>query len=229
MMKRLVLALLAGLVLATPAARAADGMDPAPARESAAAVDAGLHYPAHPAGCGRVGRRGRSESRPCRCAPFSRSPRGYNEGDKSPSSRGRSISSMSKRSATMDRSASRCTNTSYNTAVALNALAATKNPKYEAVIVERTKFPHSSSDRRGGGLQAGSTATTAGSATAVTSGPTCRTYTSRSRDSRPRRPTPKDPVWQKALVFVNRMPEPQREQRPEVGGRAMGGSSTSPG
>ncbi len=48
----------------------------------------------------------------------------------------------------------------------------------------RPEVPPPASGRRGGGLQAGPSATTAASATAAASGPTCRTSTSCSRDSR---------------------------------------------
>ena len=44
MIKTLLMALLAGFVLATPAARSADGMDPALREKARRAVDAGLHY-----------------------------------------------------------------------------------------------------------------------------------------------------------------------------------------
>ena len=71
--------------------------------------------------------------------------------------------------------------TAYNTAVAINALVATENPKYEAGDRGCAQLPDHAPDRRRRRLQARPPPTTAASATAATSGPTCRTSTSRSK------------------------------------------------
>jgi squalene-hopene/tetraprenyl-beta-curcumene cyclase len=93
--------------------------------------------------------------------------------------------------------------TAYNTAVALNALAATKNPKYDAVIAGARKYllSHQADEDEGykpdhafyGGIgYGGGERPDMSNVYIVLEG-----LKATSTD-------PKDPVWQKALVFVNR-------------------------
>jgi squalene-hopene/tetraprenyl-beta-curcumene cyclase len=93
--------------------------------------------------------------------------------------------------------------TAYNTAVALNALAATKNPKYDAAIAAGRKFllHHQADEDEGykpdhpfyGGIgYGGGERPDMSNVYMVLEG-----LKATSTD-------PKDPVWQKALVFVSR-------------------------
>jgi len=198
-MKNLLLALLAGLVLATPAA-AADDMDPALREKARRAVDAGLHYlRGQQAADGAVARSVGITALSLRA--FLESHRGYNENDGPFISRQVDflLSKVNK-----DGSISESLqNTSYNTAVALTALAATKNPKYDAVIAAGRNFliQHQIDEKEGykqdhryyGGIGYGGDERPDMSNVYVA----LEGLKAASTD-------PKDPVWQKALVFVNR-------------------------
>ncbi len=200
MMKRLVLASLAVLVLATPAARAAEGMDPALREKARRAVDAGLHYlRGQQAADGSVARSVGITALSLRA--FLESHRGYNEGD------GAFITNqvqylLSKANADGSISES-MQNRSYNTAVALNALAATKNPKYDAVMATARKFliAHQIDEGEGykqdhryyGGIGYGGDER-----------PDMSNVYLAVEGLKAASTDPKDPVWQKALVFVNR-------------------------
>ena len=200
MMKNLLLALLAGLVLATPAARAADGMDPALREKARRAVDAGLHYLRdQQASDGSVARSVGITALSLRA--FLESHRGYNENDGAFITRQIDflLSKVNK-----DGSISESLqNTSYNTAVAMTALAATKNPKYDSVIAAARKFliQHQIDEEDGykqdhryyGGIGYGGDERPDMSNVYIA----LEGLKAASTD-------PKDPVWQKALVFVNR-------------------------
>lgn len=93
--------------------------------------------------------------------------------------------------------------TAYNTAVALNALAATKNPKYDGIIAAGRKFllKHQIDEEEGykpdhryyGGLGYGGDER-----------PDLSNVYIALEGLKAAATDPKDPVWQKALMFVNR-------------------------
>ena len=200
MMKKILFALLAGLVLATPAVRAADGMDPALREKARRAVDAGLHYlRGQQAPDGSVARSVGITALSLRA--FLESHRGYSESDGAFITRQIDflLSKVNK-----DGSISESLqNTSYNTAVAMKALAATKNPKYDAVIAGARDFliQHQIDEADGykqdhryyGGIGYGGDERPDMSNVYIA----LEGLKAASTD-------PKDPVWQKALVFVNR-------------------------
>jgi squalene-hopene/tetraprenyl-beta-curcumene cyclase len=148
MMKRLFLALLTGLVLVAPAARAADGMDPALREKARRAVDAGLHYlRGQQAADGSVARSVGITALSLRA--FLESHRGYSESDGAFVTRQvEYLLSKVNKDGSISESLQ---NTSYNTAVAVNALVATKNPKYDAVVAGARKFliAHQIDEREG--------------------------------------------------------------------------------
>jgi len=200
MMKRILLALVAGVALATPAAHAADGMDPALREKARRAVDAGLHYlRGQQAADGSVARSVGITALSLRA--FLESHRGYNEGD-GPFITRQVDFLMSKINGDGSISES-LQNRSYNTAVALNALAATKNPKYEAVMSAARKFliHHQIDEEEGykqdhryyGGIGYGGDER-----------PDMSNVYLALEGLKAASTDPKDPVWQKALVFVNR-------------------------
>ena len=199
MIKTLV-ALLTSAVLASSAACAADAMDPALREKARRAVDAGLHYlRGQQAADGSVARSVGITALSLRA--FLESHRGYNEGDgafitrqvdfilthvKSDGSIGESLQ-----------------NASYNTAVAMTALVATKNPKHEAAITGARKFliSHQIDEKDGykpdhryyGGIGYGGDER-----------PDLSNVYLALEGLKAAATDPKDPVWQKALVFVNR-------------------------
>lgn len=200
MIKSIVLTTLAALSLVAPASRAADAMDPALREKARRAVDAGLHYlrgqqAENGSVAGSVGITALS------LRAFLESHRGYNEGDGPFITRQVDfIVSKVKDDGSISDSLQ---NLSYNTAVALNALAATKNPKYDAILAGGRKFLAGHQIDEGEGYK-----------------PDHRYYggVGYGGDERPDMSNlylaleglkaastdPKDPVWQKALVFVNR-------------------------
>jgi squalene-hopene/tetraprenyl-beta-curcumene cyclase len=200
MMKKLVFTLLMGCVLATPAVRAADGMDPALRERARRAVDAGLNYlRGQQAADGSVARSVGITALSLRA--FLESHRGYNEGDGAFITRQvEYVLSKVKSDGSISESLQ---NTSYNTAVALNALAATKNPKYDAVMAGGRKFliNHQIDEKEGykpdhryyGGIGYGGDERPDMSNVYIA----LEGLKAASAD-------PKDPVWQKALTFVNR-------------------------
>ena len=132
---------------------------------------------------------------------FLESHRGYNEGDGAFITRQvEFLLSKAKDDGSISESLQ---NTSYNTAVALAALAATKNPKYEGVRSAARKFliNHQIDEQEGykkdhryyGGIGYGGDERPDMSNVYVA----LEGLKAASTD-------PKDPVWQKALVFVNR-------------------------
>jgi len=201
MNRRHLLALLpACVVLASPSARAANAMDPELRERARRAVDAGLNYlRSQQAADGSVARSVGITALSLRA--FLESHRGYNEGD------GAFITNqvgflLSK--ARSDGSISESLqNTSYNTAVAMVALAATKNPKYGSVIAAAQKFlvNHQIDEGEGykrdhryyGGIGYGGDER-----------PDMSNVYLAVEGLKATSMDPKDPVWQKALVFVNR-------------------------
>ena len=193
MMKRLLLALLvslAGLVLATPAVRAADGMDPALREKAQRAIDGGLHYlRGQQAPDGSVLKSVGITALSLRA--FLESHRGYTESDGAFITRQVDfLLSKVKSDGSISESLQ---NTSLQHRRRVDRARRDEEPEVRRGHRGRAKVPDPASDRRGRRLQAGPSAITAGSATAETSGPTCPTCTSRWRASRPRRPTPRIP------------------------------------
>jgi squalene-hopene/tetraprenyl-beta-curcumene cyclase len=200
MTKALLLLALSAFVSIMPVAQAAEGLDPALREKARRAVDAGLHYlRAQQAVDGSVARSVGITSLSLRA--FLESHRGYNEGDGSFITRQVDFI-LSK--ANSDGSISESLqNTSYNTAVALNALVATKNPKYETTIAAARKFllQHQIDEKEGykqdhrfyGGLGYGGDERPDMSNVYIA----LEGLKAASTD-------PKDPVWQKAVMFVNR-------------------------
>ncbi len=175
-------------------------MDPQLREKARRAVDAGLHYLRSQQGeDGSVARSVGITALSLRA--FLESHRGYNEGD-GPFITKQVDFLLSK--VNDDGSISESLqNRSYNTAVALNALTATKNPKYEPVVAGARKFLTGHQIDEGEGYK-----------------PEHRYYggVGYGGDERPDMSNlylaleglksastdPKDPVWEKALVFVNR-------------------------
>ena len=199
-MKRLVLAALAGLLLSAPAARAVDNMDPQLREKARRAVDAGLHYlRGQQAENGSMMNSVGVTSLSLRA--FLESHRGYNESD-GPFVTRQVDYLLSK----VNPDGSICEslqNRAYNTAVALNALAATKNPKYAAAIANGQKFltGHQIDESEGykpdhryyGGVGYGGDER-----------PDLSNLYIALEGLKAAATDPKDPVWQKALVFVSR-------------------------
>ena len=136
-MKRLALLAAALAFVVTPVTHAADPMDPQLKEKARRAIDAGLHYlrgaqAENGSMSGSVGITALS------LRAFLESHRGYNEAD------GAFVTKqvdfiLSK----VNDDGSICEtlqNRSYNTAVALTALAATKNPKYAGTITNAQKY-----------------------------------------------------------------------------------------
>ena len=138
MMKKILLASLAGLMLAAPSAHAADAMDPQLREKARRAVDGGLHYlRGQQAENGSVMNSVGITALSLRA--FLESHRGYNEGD-GPFITRQVEYILGKKNDDGSISES-LQNRSYNTAVVLNALAATKNPKYEPIrVTSETEF-----------------------------------------------------------------------------------------
>ena len=199
-MKRHFLALLTCVVLATPAAHAADGMDPALRESARRAVDAGLNYlRAQQAADGSVARSVGITALSLRA--FLESHRGYNESDGAFITRQvEFLLSKAKGNGSISESLQ---NTSYNTAVAVIALVATKNPKYDAVISSARKFliQHQIDEKEGykqdhryyGGIGYGGDER-----------PDMSNVYLALEGLKAASTDPKDSVWQKALVFVSR-------------------------
>jgi squalene-hopene/tetraprenyl-beta-curcumene cyclase len=200
MKRRHLLAAPACLILAAPAAHAADAMDPALRRRAVRAVAGGLHYLRgqqapdgsllKSVGITALALRG-----------FLESPEKYTEAD------GPFITRQVEyllANVKPDGSISgSLQSTAYNTAVALNALAATKNPKYDAVIAGARKYllAHQADEGEGykpdhpfyGGIgYGGGERPDLSNVYIVLEG-----LKATATDS-------KDPVWQKALQFVSR-------------------------
>jgi hypothetical protein len=145
MMKRLVLAACASLVLAPSATYAAEAtMDPQLREKARRAVDAGLHYlRGQQAADGSVARSVGVTALSLRA--FLESHRGYNESD-GPFITRQVEFVLSKVQSDGSISES-LQNTAYNTAVSMNALACNEEPEVRKRHVGRTKVPDQPSDR----------------------------------------------------------------------------------
>jgi squalene-hopene/tetraprenyl-beta-curcumene cyclase len=200
MKRRHLLAAPAGLVLAAPRARAAEGMDPQLRRRAVRAVAGGLHYlRGQQAPDGSLLRSVGITALALRA--FLESPEKYRESDGPFITRPVDYLLANVRpdgsiSASLQ-------STAYNTAVAINALAATRNPKYEPVIAGARQFliTHQADEGEGykpehpfyGGIgYGGGERPDLSNVYIVLEG-----LKAAATD-------PKDPVWQKALQFVNR-------------------------
>ncbi len=198
--RRHLLALSACAALALPAAHAADGMDPALREKARRAVDAGLNYlRTQQAPDGSVARSVGITALSLRA--FLESHRGYNEGDGAfITNQVAFVLSKARPDGAISESLQ---NLSYNTAVSMNALAATKNPKYADVIGRAQKFlighqidegeGYKSDHRYYGGIGYGGDER-----------PDMSNVYLAIEALKGTAADPKDPVWQKALTFVNR-------------------------
>jgi squalene-hopene/tetraprenyl-beta-curcumene cyclase len=200
MMRKVLLATVAGLMLATTPAHSADKMDPQLREKARRAVDGGLHYlRGQQAENGSVMNSVGITALSLRA--FLEAHRGYNEGD-GPFITRQVDFILSK--ANDDGSISETLqNRSYNTAVVLNGLAATKNPKYEPVIAAGRKYliGHQIDEGEGytpehryyGGLGYGGDER-----------PDMSNLYIALEGLKAAATDPKDPVWEKAMVFVSR-------------------------
>jgi len=200
MKRRHVLPLLACGAITIPAARAAEGMDPQLRRRVVRAIAGGLHYlRGQQAPDGSVFK---SVGITALCLrAFLESPEKYSEADGAFITR--QVDFLVANARPDGSISSTLQSTAYNTAVALNALAATKNPKYDAVLAAGRKFlaTHQVDEEEGykpdhpfyGGIGYGGGERPDLSNLYVT----LEGLKAAATD-------PKDPVWQKALTFVNR-------------------------
>jgi squalene-hopene/tetraprenyl-beta-curcumene cyclase len=202
MSARPILALLTCLVLATPAAHAADAqhLDPQLRERARRAVDAGLHYlRGQQAADGAVAKSVGITALSLRA--FLESHRGYSEGDGAFITR--QVDFLLSKVNPDGSISESLQNRAYNTAVTLNALAATKNKKYDAVMGRARKFltDHQIDEADGykkdhryyGGIGYGGDER-----------PDMSNVYLALEGLKAASTDPKDPVWQKALVFVSR-------------------------
>jgi squalene-hopene/tetraprenyl-beta-curcumene cyclase len=200
-MKRLVLALLAGLALAAGAAQPADDMNPQTRAKTQKSLDAGIKFlKSKQAPNGAVANSVGLTSLFVRA--ILENPSGVADADKPAIERAAAFIASK---ANPDGSIVEIKHDeSYNTAVAITALSLTKDPKYAPLIASGQKFiaKHQVSEDRGflpvdnwyGGLGYGGDERPDLSNTYIA----LESLRKTSYD-------PKDPVWQKALIFVNRM------------------------
>jgi len=200
-MNRLILALLTGLVLAAPVYGAADDMNSQTRAKAQQAVDAGLTFlKSRQAANGSVGNSVGLTSLTLRA--ILENPRGVTAADKPAIER---YAAFIASKANPDGSICEIQHDqSYNTAVAITALAATKDPKYAPIIANGQKYitKHQVGEDRGfmpvdnwyGGLGYGGDER-----------PDISNLYIALESLRATSLDPKDPVWQKALIFVNRM------------------------
>lgn len=200
MMKSIVLATLSALSLVAPASHAADPMDPALREKARRAVDAGLHYlRGQQAEDGSVAKSVGITALSLRA--FLESHRGYNEGDGPFITRQvEYIVSKVNDDGSISESLQ---NRSYNTAVVLNALGATKNPKYEPIVAGGRKFLVGHQIDEGEGYKADHRYY-GGVGYGGDERPDMSNLYLALEGLKAASTDPKDPVWQKALVFVNR-------------------------
>ena len=201
MTKKFLLALLTGLALTAPAYGAADDMNPQTRAKAQQAVDAGLKFlKSKQAANGSVGNSVGLTALSLRA--ILENPRGVADADKAAIER---YAAFIASKANPDGSIVEIKHDeSYNTAVAITALAATKDPKYAQVIANGQKYitKHQVGEDRGfmpvdnwyGGLGYGGDER-----------PDMSNLYIALESLRATSLDPKDPVWQKALIFVNRM------------------------
>ncbi len=199
-MKKLALLALAATLAIAPAAQAADQMDPALKEKARRSIDAGLHYlRGQQAENGSLS--GSVGITALALRGFLESHRGYNEGDGPFVTR--PVEFLLSKVNDDGSISESLQNRSYNTAVSLVALAATKNPKYQAAIANGQKFltGHQIDESEGykqdhryyGGVGYGGDER-----------PDLSNLYLAIEGLKASATDPKDPVWQKALVFVNR-------------------------
>lgn len=200
MNRRHVLAASACVAMSTPSVRAAEAMDPQLRRRAVRAIAGGLHYlRGQQAADGSVLKSVGITALALRA--FLESPEKYNEADGAFITR--QVEYLVANARPDGSISSTLQATAYNTAVALNALTSTKNPKYDAVIAAGRKFllNHQVDEDEGykpdhpyyGGIgYGGGERPDLSNVYIVLEG-----LKAASTD-------PKDPVWQKALQFVNR-------------------------
>ena len=200
MKRRHLLVLPACAVLAAPSVHAADAMDPELRRKAKRAVAGGLHYlRGQQAPDGSVLKSVGITALALRA--FLESPEKYNEADGAFITR--QVDYLLANAKSDGSISASLQSTAYNTAVAMSALAATKNPKHDAVIAAARKFliGHQIDEEEGyktdhvyyGGIGYG------GGERPDLSNLYMSLEGLKSTSS-----DPKDPVWQKALTFVNR-------------------------
>lgn len=200
MKRRYVLALSASGLLAIPAAHAADSMDPQLKRRARRAVAGGLHYlRGQQAPDGSLLRSVGITALALRA--FLESPEAYNEADGAFITR--QIDYLVANAKPDGSISASLQSTAYNTAVALAALAATRNPKYDAVIAAARKFLTTHQVDEGDGYKPdhpyyGGIGYGGGERPDLSN-----LYIS-LEGLKASATDPKDPVWQKALMFVNR-------------------------
>ena len=201
-LKKLLLATMVGAVttVSFAPAMAADALDPALRAKGRQAIDAGLHYlRGQEAPDGSIMKSVGVTALALRA--FLESPRRYNESDGAFITRPVEFLLANVRP---DGSiCERLQETSYNTAVAVVALAATKNPKYDSVIANARKFliDHQVDEGEGykpdhrfyGGIGYGGGER-----------PDLANTVIALEGLRAASTDPKDPVWQKAVLFVSR-------------------------
>lgn len=199
-MKKFTLLALTALLATAPAAHAADHMDPQLKEKARRAIDGGLHFLreqqaedgslSKSVGITALALRG-----------FLESHRGYNEAD-GPFITRQVDYIVSK--VNPDGSISESLqNRSYNTAVALVALAATKDPKYADVIANGQKFLKGHQIDEGEGYQKDHRYY-GGIGYGGDERPDLSNLYLAVEGLKATATDPKDPVWQKALVFVDR-------------------------
>lgn len=200
MQRRQLLALPALAWIGHATAQSAEKMDPDLRRRAGRAIAAGLHYlrgqqAADGSLMKSVGITGLA------LRAFLESPSAYNESDGPFITR--QVEYLLANAKPDGSIASSLQGTAYNTAVALNALAATQNPKYEPVIAAGRKFliEHQIDEKEGykpdhryyGGIGYGGDER-----------PDLSNVYFALEGLKAASTDPKDPVWQKALAFVNR-------------------------
>jgi len=201
MMNRLFLAMLTGFLLAAPAYGAADDMNSQTRAKAQQAVDAGLKFlKSKQAANGSIGNSVGLTALALRA--ILENPSGVTAADKPAIER---YAAFIASKANPDGSIVEIKHDeSYNTAVAITALAATKDPKYAQVIANGQKYitKNQIGESRGfmpvdnwyGGLGYGGDER-----------PDISNLYIALESLRATSLDPKDPVWQKALIFVNRM------------------------
>ncbi len=224
MMKRFCFALLTGFVLAAPAFGAADDMNAQTRAKAQQAVDAGLKFlKSKQAPNGSIGYSVGLSSLTLRA--ILENPRGLSDADKAAVER---LAAFIVSKANPDGSiVERQHDQSYNTAVAITALSMTKDPKYAQVIAKGQKYITGSQigEERGfmpvdnwyGGLGYGGDERPDMSNSYIA----LDSLRATSYD-------PKDPVWQKALIFVSRMQNRSESNDQKYAGND-GGFLYSPG
>ena len=201
MMKRLFLAVLTGLAVAVPAYGAADDMNAQTRAKAQQAIDAGLKFlKSKQAANGSIGNSVGLTALALRA--ILEDPRGVSAADKPAIERYAAfiVSKVNPDGSIVEIKHDE----SYNTAVAITALAATKDPKYAQVIANGQKYITKTQigESRGfmpvdnwyGGLGYGGDER-----------PDISNLYIALESLRATSLDPKDPVWQKALIFVNRM------------------------